>query len=338
MIRAGIIGLGKMGISHCAILGAHTDVELVAVCDSSVFLLDAFKKYSSCQCFNDYKAMLDQLKLDCVFVASPTKFHAEMVEYAMNRGLHVFCEKPFSLNSEDSFKLSKKAKDLNLINQVGYHNRFLATFNKVKDLLKYELLGEVYHFIAESYGPVVTKEKGRTWRSEKHLGGGCLYDYASHTIDLVNYLLTKPVSVSGTHLKRIFTRDAEDAVYSTLTLQNGLTGQLSVNWSDETYRKMSTQITIIGKKGKIIADATEVKIYLNEEDKFSKLLKGWNIIYNTDIVENVNYYLRGEEYTAQIDHFIECIKNGESISRCSFESASYTDAVISLLNSDFYLK
>ena len=46
-----------------------------------------------------------------------------------------------------------------------------------------------------------------------------------------------------------------------LKLKNGLTGTLLVNWSDETYRKMSTTLTVMGKKGKIICDATEIKIY-----------------------------------------------------------------------------
>ena len=44
MLRAGIIGLGKMGISHCAILGAHPDVDLVSVCDASTLVIDAFKQ------------------------------------------------------------------------------------------------------------------------------------------------------------------------------------------------------------------------------------------------------------------------------------------------------
>jgi len=334
MIRAGIIGLGKMGISHCSILGAHANVELVAVCDASALVIEGFKKYSKFKCFSDYKKMIDTMNLDCIIIASPTKFHAEMVAYSLNSGLHVFCEKPFALHADEGLALAKKAKSLNLVNQVGYHNRFIGTFKEVKELLESQVLGDLYHFVAESYGPVVLKEKGGTWRSEKGQGGGCLYDYASHTIDLINYLLATPVSVSGTKLKHIFSKDVEDAVYSMLTLQNGLTGQLSVNWSDDTYRKMSTQITIIGKKGKMIADATELKIYLKEENKGLDLCKGWTTKYITDLTEDVGFYLRGEEYSAQIDHFIECVLNKNINSRSTFESACYTDDVIGLLLKD----
>ncbi|MFO7824606.1 MAG: Gfo/Idh/MocA family oxidoreductase [Cyclobacterium sp.] len=334
MIRTGIIGLGKMGISHCAILGAHPDVKLVAVCDSSSLVIDAFKKHTRFQCFTDYRKMITEMDLDAIVIASPTKFHTEMVHYALDRSLHVFCEKPFVLKAEDAEVLAEKAEKKKLVNQVGYHNRFLGTFNEVKILLQMNVLGELYHFSGESYGPVVLREKGSTWRSQKGQGGGCLYDYASHTIDLIHFLLDKPMDVSGTQLKRIYSNDVEDAVYSSIILQNGLSGQLSVNWSDETHRKMNTQITILGKKGKIIADATEVKIFLKEANELLDLPKGWTIKYLTELTPNVDYYLRGEEYSSQIDHFIKCINNSETNNKSSFRSASYTDQLISKLITD----
>jgi len=334
MVRAGIIGLGKMGISHCAILGAHPDVDLVAVCDTSSLLNEVFKKHTRFEFFSDYKKMIDTMKLDCLVIASPTKYHADMVSYALKNNVNVFCEKPFSLNADEGKLLAKQAYELNLVNQVGYHNRFIGTFNEAKRLLSANILGELYHFIGESYGPVVLKEKVGTWRSEKGQGGGCLYDYASHTIDLINFVLTKPVKVKGTQLKNIYSADVEDAVYSNLTLQNGLTGQLSVNWSDDTYRKMSTQITILGKKGKIIVDATELKIYLKEENKALGLEKGWTTKYITDLTEQVDYYLRGEEYSAQVDHFINCIKTKSLNNISSFASATDTDELITLLLKD----
>mgnify|MGYP001548204238 FL=1 len=334
MIRAGIIGLGKMGISHAAILGAHPDINLVAVCDSSSLIIDVFKKYSKFETFSDYKKMIDSMNLEALVIASPTKYHGEMVSYALQNNIHLFCEKPFSLDYEDGKKLALQADRLELVNQVGYHNRFIGTFNEVKRLLSANLIGELYHFSGESYGPVVLKEKGGTWRSERNAGGGCLYDYASHTIDLINFILGKPVKVSGTQLKFIFSKDVEDAVFSNLTLESGLSGQLSVNWSDETYRKMNTQITLLGKKGKIIADATELKIYLKEDNKAFGLTKGWTIKDITGLTQNVDFYLRGEEYSAQIDYFIQNIKTREFRNISSFETASQTDEVISLLLKD----
>ncbi|MDR0864285.1 MAG: Gfo/Idh/MocA family oxidoreductase, partial [Candidatus Symbiothrix sp.] len=62
MIKAAIIGLGKMGLSHCSVLGAHPAVDLVAVCDSSSLLQDAFKKLTKVQVYSDYKKMIEEEK------------------------------------------------------------------------------------------------------------------------------------------------------------------------------------------------------------------------------------------------------------------------------------
>jgi predicted dehydrogenase len=117
-------------------------------------------------------------------------------------------------------------------------------------------------------------------------------------------------------------------------LQNGLTGTLLVNWSDETYRKMSTSLTLQGKKGKIICDATEIKIFLKEPLAAEKLDKGWTIKYITEFAIPVNFYLRGEEYSAQIDHFVDCILNKKQAQYNTFEQALYTDSVIEMIVQD----
>ena len=91
---------------------------------------------------------------------------------------------------------------------------------------------------------------------------------------------------------------------------------------------------MIGKKGKIIADTTELKIFLKEDNKALGLSKGWTIKDITSLTETVNFYLRGEEYSSQIDHFINAIKTKSTITRSSFESATITDEVIALLLED----
>ncbi|HEY8734224.1 MAG TPA: Gfo/Idh/MocA family oxidoreductase, partial [Puia sp.] len=183
MIRIGIIGIGKMGISHLAILGAHPDVEVVGVCDTSKMMIEAIEKYSGFPCFTDHLKMLDSAKPDAVFVAVPTKFHARIVEDLLKRDIHVFTEKPFCLNPEEGNNLVAMAKQKKLVNQVGYHNKFVGTFQEVKRIVDSGALGEIYHFHGQANGPVVIKPKQDTWRSKPEDGGGCLMDYASHVID-----------------------------------------------------------------------------------------------------------------------------------------------------------
>ncbi|MEO7045493.1 MAG: Gfo/Idh/MocA family oxidoreductase [Ferruginibacter sp.] len=331
MIKVALIGAGKMGISHLSILGAHPNVKIAGVCDTSKMVLDVLEKYSKYPCFTDYRKMLETACPDAVFVAVPTKLHYSLVKELLTRNIHVFSEKPFCLNPEQSAELVAIARGMQLVNQVGYHNKFIGTFQEVKRIVKAGFLGEIYHFTGEAYGPVVLKKKQDNWRSDPLEGGGCLMDYASHVIDLIIDILAPIESSKGSILKSIFSSDVDDAVYSLLTLSSKITGTLSVNWSDDTYRKMSTSITIIGQKGKVISDANEMKVFLKESSPLSGYTKGWNVKYVTDLAEQVEFYLRGEEYTAQIDHFINACMDKKPNTINTFYSAWLTDKAISII-------
>ena len=333
-LKGGIIGLGKMGISHAAIVSPHPSVDMVAVCDTSTIVLDVFKKFSKVKLYHDYAKMIEKENLDFVVIATPTRLHYPMVKLALEKGLNVFCEKPFCMNTNEGRELENLAVKKRLINQVSYHNQFVGTFRELKRLLKAGVIGELVHFTGEAYGNVITSDKGGTWRSDPREGGGCLLDYASHVINLIQEILGRPVKADGSVMKNIFSSSVEDAVYSMLILESGLSGVLSVNWCDETYRKMSTSVSVQGKNGKIICDATEIRIYLNESNTREKLDKGWTIKYITELAIPVDFYLRGEEYSAQIDHFIRCVIDKKQTDINSFEQALYTDKVIELIIED----
>ena len=306
MVKTVIIGLGKMGISHCSILGAHPDVDMAAMCDTDSLLQSAFRKMTRIACYTDYKKMIDEVKPDAVFVVTPTKMHYEMVMYALEHGCHVFCEKPFCLTPGEGEKMVALAKAKGLVNQVGYHNRFIGTFNEMKRLLASGIIGKPFHFMGEAYGPVVLKSKGGTWRSDKKNGGGCVMDYAAHVLNLINYITgSRLIDAKGTFMPDIFSKEVDDAVYSTLYLENGLKGQLSVNWSDDTHRKMTTSLKIEGDRGKLEADATTLKIYLKEDNVEENLKKGWNIKYITDLTQQVFLKFSGEEDISEVEHFIQ---------------------------------
>jgi predicted dehydrogenase len=334
MLKIALIGAGKMGISHLSILGAHPDVEIVGVCDTSKIVSDVLEKYSGFSCYTDYLKMVEVTKPDAVFVAVPTKFHYKMVKDLLDRNIHVFSEKPFCLNPTESNELFLLAKKKGLVNQVGYHNKFVGTFQEVKKLVKGGFIGDAQHFLGEAYGPVVVKKKSETWRSDPNEGGGCLMDYASHVIDLINDILSPINSCKGAMLKSIYSKQVDDAVYALVGIETGTTGVISVNWSDETYRKMSTSVTIIGSKGKIVSDANELKVYFKSDDYPDGYSKGWNVKYVTDLTEEVNFYLRGEEYSSQIDYFVKAVQGAVPNTINSFESAWKTDLSISIIKNN----
>ena len=335
MIRAAIIGLGKMGMSHAAILGGLPNVELVAACDMDSLLQSAFKKLTKIQMYTDYKKMIEEVRPDCVYVVTPTKLHYDMVMFALEHGCHVFCEKPFALTVEQGEKMVAMAKAKGLVNQVGYHNRYIGTFNEMKRLLAEGVIGKPFHFMGEAYGPVVLKSKGGTWRSDKKNGGGCIEDYAAHVLNLINYVTgSNLVDCKGTQMPSIFSNEVDDAVYGSLYLANGLKGQISVNWSDDTVRKMTTSIKIEGDGGKLEADATTLKIYVKEDKPKYGFEKGWNFKYITDVTPLVEFNLRGEEYTAETQAFINSIVTGKVDERNSFETALQTDYIIKKMEED----
>jgi predicted dehydrogenase len=329
MIRVGLIGIGKMGISHYAILGAHPRVEVSAICDSATYITSVFRKYTGVEAFKDYSKMFDSARLDAVLVATPSSTHFEAASAALERGLHVFVEKPLCLDPMESEKLAALANSKSRVGQVGYHNRFIGTFRETRRLVRAGALGEVYHISGSAFGQVVIRPKsGSTWRSKKSEGGGCLHDYASHVVDLMNFIVGVPEEVLAARLQSIYSANVEDAVYATFRYAGGAGGQLEANWSDETYRKMSTTITVYGTKGKIVADRQECRIFLRAGARFEQYPEGWTIRYITDLQPPVAFYLRGEEYSSQIDAFVDAIDGGTGENENSFASAAETDRVI----------
>lgn len=73
MIRIGVVGLGKMGASHLAMIRAHPDVSVDAVVDSTGYVLDVLSKYTGLRTFTDFDTMLKEVDLDAVIIATPTR-------------------------------------------------------------------------------------------------------------------------------------------------------------------------------------------------------------------------------------------------------------------------
>lgn len=306
--RIAVVGLGKMGLSHFAMVNAHPQVTAMA-CDAGGFLTDVLEKNIKAPVFRDYDAMLETQSLDAVLIATPSRLHGPMVRKALERGCHVFCEKPFTLDWKLSEELADLAEAKGLVNRVGYHYRHVGAFGEVARLLQAGAIGQVTHILAEAYGPVVLAPKRATWRSQKSEGGGCLYDYAAHPLNLLNWYFGTPVAVSGSVLAPIFSTDVDDQVMSTLRFANGATAQLSVNWSDDSQRKMTTRITLIGTNGRIFADRQEAQIYLRKPvAALPDIPQGHSVKYTTELTQDPWFYLRGEEYSHQIGDFVDAIR------------------------------
>ncbi len=328
MVKVGLIGLGKMGLSHLAIVRPHPAVDVAAVCDGNGLLASAVADATGVPSYSRAEAMIEEADLDAVIVSTPSSSHARIVEASLAKGLHVFCEKPFVLDPVEGERLAETADRRQLVTQVGYHYRFVGAFQEAARLVESGALGDIHHVRAEAYGPVVLRPQGGTWRLQKNQGGGALYDYACHAIDLVNFVVGPPSEVHGTVLNSIFSHGVEDEAYCSLRFASGASGQLAVNWSDESYRKMSTRISVWGTRGRLVADRQECQVYLRQASPANGLDQGWTVRYTTDLTQPVWFYLRGEEYSAQIAYFIESVQLGRVGGTNSFHSALQTDRIV----------
>jgi predicted dehydrogenase len=321
-----------MGVSHFAIANAMPQMNVVAVCDRSTLLGQMTEKYSGVRYVPDYDALLKMAGLDAVIIATPTVLHFDMVKQALDHGLHVFCEKPMTLSGEQSEALAALAVEKGLVGQVGYHNRFVGTFGEAQRLIAAGAIGRVRHVHAEAYGPVVIKPVAKTWRSDPSQGGGCLYDYAAHPINLMNWYVGRPVECIGANLTQQFSEGVEDAVYAELRFANGVSGQVSVNWSDESVRKMTTKITVFGDGGRLYVDRQELQLFTNGNAPVPEGYgKGWTVKYITELTPNVAYYLRGEEYSAQMEGFARACAARDVHATNDFTSAAVTDHTLEII-------
>ena len=335
-IKVGIIGIGRMGITHFSIINSHPNVIVTAVADASGIMLGIIEKYISIKTYSDYTDLILISKPDAIIVCTPPNLHYAIIKKALEMNIHVFVEKPFTTNYHHSSSLANIAKGKNLINQVGYVNRFNDVFLKVRDFLNNGIIGTIIRFKSEMFSCTVTKsDEGSGWRSSRDSGGGAVYEMASHTIDLVCFLIGKPHKIIGSSLNSIYSKGVEDAISSTFLYANGITGTIYVNWSDSSYRKPTNKIEIFGTKGKILADQHSMKIFLNNANEQLNLNKGWNSLFITDIFTSVPFYVRGNEFTRQLLHFIDCIEGKSNRNNCTFDDGANTLDVIEKIFDDF---
>ncbi len=328
MKKIALIGIGKMGLSHLAIANQTPGIEVKAICDTSKQLLRVIEKNTKFVGYSDYKKMIDEIPLDGVMILVPNAYHFELVKYCIEKGINIFVEKPFTLKYSDSEMLVELAKKANVKGQVGYVNRFNPIFQHTKELLDKKVIGDISSYINSMIGGVILKESNKGWRNDYSKGGGCLFDYGPHCFDLSTFFFGTNIEVQSSVLKKVFSTAVDDTVYVTLLHNNSVVGFNYINWSDSSVRKATNRIEIVGKKGKIIASKQELSIFLTEENRALNLEKGWNKIYVTDENTNVNYYLRGEDFSRQLLSFSNLLNGLTDESIASFYNASVTDKII----------
>ena len=98
---------------------------------------------------------------------------------------------------------------------------------------------------------------------------------------------------------------------------------------------MATKITLWGPHGRIYADRQEIQVYLRDTATVPDGYRvGWNVRYTTELTEAPYFYVRGEEYSAQVDEFVRRAIAGVSEGENDFTSAALTDQVMAMISRD----
>lgn len=147
------------------------------------------KKYNISQSTTDYELVLDDENVDLIMITTRHNLHAEMVIKALNKGKHVFVEKPLALNNEELKAIEESYKNNNGSLMIGFNRRFSPHIQKIKSLLCDAPMNIVATMNAGNILPDV-------WVHDMLIGGGRIVGEACHYLDLMIFL-------SGSKIKSV---------------------------------------------------------------------------------------------------------------------------------------
>jgi predicted dehydrogenase len=321
-MNIGIVGLGKMGILHASILNALEGCSVTAICEKERLVLEFAKKIlPHITFYSDVVSMVNQEKLDAVFVTTPISTHLPILrEIIDSESIPVFMEKPLAASYDEASTMAQLSKEKQIITMVGYQKRFAPSFSRAKNILDSGQIGKPLMFRAHSFVSSVFKE-GRGWRFKKG-EGGALLDLGSHLIDLLTFYFGVPDWVSGFDIQ-IASKQVEDFAHALFGFESGLRGYVDVSWSVEGYRLPETKIEVIGSEGRIEVSDDRVFVSGNRSERDS----GGNEFTAPDLYKGVNFLIGDPEYCTEDEFFLNSIKNGKE-AHPDFSQASIVNKVI----------
>ena len=301
-IRVGIIGMGKMGLLHSAILNSLDHSKVVAFADTEKMVTNLLRDVSDASVYNDYKKMIENEKIDVVYITTPVKSHIPIATFCAQNNIHFFVEKHLGITIGECKMLCDVINENRVFSMIGYYLRYAETFSKVKQLLEENTLGEIKE-VNSSVFQSQSLSKPSGWRFNKKIsGGGVLIDLGSHLIDLLSWYFGKIKSVQG-KTESHYNQEVEDTAQATLKFENGLNCKFDASWNVENYRLQETTIEIKGIQKMITVNEDFYKItdYKTPENS--------TITYRQEMYTGVPIDIGGPEYTREDNDFINCIRN-----------------------------
>lgn len=189
-IRAGVVGVGFIGVAHVEAL-RRLGVTVKGVVGSSAVRARAKAEASGLPpVYEDYESLLADPEIDVVHVASPNHIHADQVRAALEAGKHVVCEKPLALNQQDTADLVARAAQAELVNAVCFNLRFYPLCHQMKAMVASGAIGEPRFLTGAYLQDWLLLPTDWNWRLVPSQAGElrAVADIGSHWLDLSRFI------------------------------------------------------------------------------------------------------------------------------------------------------
>ncbi|MBE6778230.1 MAG: Gfo/Idh/MocA family oxidoreductase [Ruminococcaceae bacterium] len=209
MLKVGLIGVGGISGAHIPAWNEMEDASLVALCDRNTAAMEGYR--DTCRLYTTLEEMLEKEELDILDICLPTHLHIDTAIRAMERGVHVLCEKPLTLNEEDVRRVYQVAEDNGVCFMVAHVLRFWPAYERLKELYDEGTYG---HLLTGSMCRLSQSPRwsGDGWRQDERRSGLMPFDLHIHDLDFMIYAFGEPVE--ATHCRsRQPGQDAMTATY-----------------------------------------------------------------------------------------------------------------------------
>lgn len=313
MLKIGLVGVGGISGEHIPVWNAMENAELVALCDIRP---ERMEFYPDKRRYTDFHEMLEKEQLDILDICLPTYLHADFAIEAMEKGIHVLCEKPVSLKEEDVARVYSTAQRMRVHFMVAQVLRFWP---------EYELLKEIYD--TGRYGKLLAGYMSRlgacprwswdNWMRDPARSGLIPYDLHVHDLDFMVYAFGRPLSVQCHRAKR----PEQDYLSATYQYEHFFITTEAAWYAPKL--PFSAGFRFQFEDALVIYADQKCRIHLNDDtvlDLSADATSGAGVI-------NLP---KTNAYANEIHYFADCVLSGKSPDRVK---ATELETVISILNS-----
>lgn len=261
LLHFGIIGCGKIFDRHAESIIKIPEAKLFAVSDINGDRLKEVEKQYSIPCtYKNYIDLLSNKEIDVVVICAPSGLHSLISLSALKAGKHVLCEKPMALNVADAKKMNDVAHEQKRALFEVKQNRYSPAIRELKAAINKGHLGKILMGnITVRWNRPQSYYDSNDWYGTMSMDGGVVLNQAIHHIDLLQWMLGKPISVIAKTAILNHTIEAPDTALAILQFDKNIFGNMEIT-TCAALKNIEGSITILGDKGtvKVGGDALNV--------------------------------------------------------------------------------